>query len=53
MKRKNKSKHNISNISSNNINPNIKTHKKINTMDYNIFNENKTNIKYIKFGKTQ
>lgn len=53
MKRKNKSKHNISNISSNNINPNIKTHQKINTMDYNIFNEDKTNIKYIKFGKTQ
>ena len=26
---------------------------KVNTMDYNIFNDDKTNLKYIKFGKTQ
>ena len=47
-KSKNKSKHIISNISSNS---NIKTN--INTMDYNMFYQDKTNIKYIKFGKTQ
>jgi hypothetical protein len=57
-KSKNKSKHNIINISSySNIKINTKSNTNqntpINTMDYNIFNEDKTNIKYIKFGKTQ
>ena len=55
-KSKNKSKHNIINISSyinNNIKRKTNQNTPINTMDYNIFNEDKTNIKYIKFGKTQ
>ena len=55
-KSKNKSKHKINNISSysnNNIKRKTNQNTPINTMDYNIFNEDKTNIKYIKFGKTQ